>query len=58
MTDIEKKVDSHLERMKKLRNGETLVCPFCNKGKIKALNDYVFLCDNCGKGINGRVELD
>lgn len=52
-----KKVNEHLRRMETLRKGEKIDCPFCGKGQISKKNDTVFLCDSCGKGIVGRVNV-
>ena len=52
------KYENHKLRMKKLHNGDVLDCPFCKKGKFKAINDYASRCDTCGKGIVGRVNID
>lgn len=51
------KVNEHLRRMEALRKGEKIDCPFCGKGQISKKNDAVFLCDSCGKGIVGRVNV-
>ncbi len=51
------KVNEHLRRMEALRKGEKIDCPFCGKGQISKKNDAVFLCNSCGKGIVGRVNV-
>jgi len=44
------------EIINKVRNGETVICPLCGKGEIKATGDpqisHFFGCTNCKKGIN------
>lgn len=52
------KVEEGLQRMKVLRDGGTIDCPYCKEGKIRKKNDAVFLCDKCGKGIVGRVNIN
>lgn len=52
------KAKAHLQRMEDLRNGKTMDCPYCKKGKIRKKNDSVFLCDVCGKGIVPRIKID
>lgn len=40
----------------KIRNGETVTCPACGKGEIKATGNpsvsHYFSCTHCGKGVN------
>lgn len=55
--DNTEKAEKHLEIMNILRNGGTIECPFCNKGKVRALNEAVFSCDYCGRGMIGRKPL-
>lgn len=52
------KAEEHIKRMEMLRNGGVIPCPYCSKGKIRKRNDAVFLCDTCGKGIVGRVNIN
>lgn len=53
-----KKIEEHLQRMDALRRGEKINCPFCETGKIEKKNDVVFVCNTCGKGIVGRVNIN
>ena len=49
-------VGEMLERLKRLRNGETVICKQCRKGVMKPVGDYrtthCFVCDSCGNRIN------
>ena len=46
------------EVLKKLRDGEQVICPICNKGIMKPINnaDYKiahgFQCGSCGETMN------
>lgn len=53
-----RKIEEHLQRMDALRKGEKINCPFCETGKIEKKNDAVFICNTCGKGIVGRVNIN
>lgn len=48
--------DKSLERIEKMRNGEKIKCPRCEKGYISAIGDpkktKTFRCDNCQTGIS------
>ena len=49
------KIESN-ERIKKMRNGEKIKCPRCEKGYISAVGEpektNVFRCDTCETGIS------
>ncbi len=44
------------EMMKKLRNGEEILCPVCGKGHLKSIGDctttHCFECSECKKKLN------
>ena len=52
---MEKEID-RIEFMKRLREGETPVCPECGKGNVSTDNDpktsHFFCCDKCDFMIN------
>ena len=58
MDDVEKKISIHQERIKRLKNGEKILCPFCHKGKIELIDKYIIRCDTCGKAIVPRIKLN
>lgn len=58
MNDIERKINAHQERMKRLKNGEKMSCPFCHIGEISALDEYIIKCDTCGKAVVPRIKLN
>lgn len=45
-------VPKTVERIEKMRKGEKIKCPKCEKGFIAAVgepeNAYIFKCDECG----------
>lgn len=45
-----------IERMKKLRNGEKVVCKKCKEGTMQPVGDckttHCFVCDECGAKLN------
>lgn len=49
-------VEEMILQLKKLRNGEEVVCKHCGKGVMKPIGDYktthCYVCDNCGNKIN------
>lgn len=53
-----RKIEEHLQRMEALQRGEKINCPFCGAGKIEKKNDAAFICNVCGKGIVGRVNIN
>ena len=53
-----RKIEEHLQLMQSLQRGDKINCPFCGIGNIEKKNDAVFVCDTCGTGIIGRVNIE
>ena len=53
--DAEAQIAAHLERMRRMRNGEKIKCPLCEDGFWSAVGDpkttKVFRCDGCQKSL-------
>ena len=49
-------IEEMMERVRKLRNGETVSCKKCENGVMKPIGDYkttpCFVCDKCGNKLN------
>lgn len=47
--------EGYSKSIKIMDEGGKILCPFCQKGYIKKMNDAVYICDNCRRGIVRRV---
>lgn len=48
--------DKTMEMVKKIRNGESVKCPSCEKGIVRPIGSresaLIFSCDNCNKSLH------
>ena len=51
-------LEEHENMMRLLRSGGKIPCPNCEDGHISRISEGAYICDKCGKGMIGRVNID
>lgn len=58
MQSAEERITEFERRMQALRAGKAIECPYCKReGGLRMVNEAVYVCDSCGKGIIYRIPL-